>query len=95
MNRLVLFPGDALDAFCVPRLRRALTAVPQRADTRIIVDLSRVHYADSFGLAALTRMVAEARARGAIIALTAGSATLGRLLTLIGLGGLPWLQAPV
>lgn len=66
---MVLVLEGRLDAVTAPALKRRLKALVAQDHTRIVVDLSRVPFIDSSGLAALVSGLKAAREAGGTIQL--------------------------
>jgi anti-sigma B factor antagonist len=60
----VVVPKGDLDLAAADPLRRALTALIDRRQARLVVDLGRVLYIDSSGLGVLVAAMKQARAAG-------------------------------
>ncbi|MEU4727447.1 STAS domain-containing protein [Streptomyces sp. NPDC023588] len=76
--------GD-LDFDQAPRLRRTLGALSLQPGQRLVLDLSRLRFCDSSGIAALILARNRAVAARADIALAAVPAATARVLRIVGL----------
>jgi anti-sigma B factor antagonist len=76
--------GD-LDYDQAPRLRQTLVALSLRPGQRLVLDLSRLRFCDSSGIAALILARNRAVAAGADIALATVPAGTARILRIVGL----------
>jgi anti-anti-sigma factor len=74
-----------LDIATAPALREQLLSLLRPGSSRLIIDLSRVTYCDSSGLAVLVGAGRRARLLGGFLHLAAASSQTGRVLQLTGL----------
>jgi anti-sigma B factor antagonist len=75
-----------LDIATAPALREQLLGLLRPGSSRLIVDLSKVTYCDSGGLAVLVGAGRRARLLGGFLHLAAASSQTRRVLQLTGLG---------
>jgi anti-sigma B factor antagonist len=75
-----------LDIATAPALREQLLGLLRPGSSRLIVDLSKVTYCDSSGLAVLVGAGRHARLLGGFLHLAAASSQTLRVLQLTGLG---------
>ncbi|MEV4357974.1 STAS domain-containing protein [Nonomuraea sp. NPDC004186] len=79
-----------IDIFTSAALRRQLMSTLQYSTSLLILDLSKVSFCDTGGLAVLVGIQRRARSMGITVALTAPRPFMSRLLRITGLGrGLP------
>ncbi|TMR98937.1 STAS domain-containing protein [Nonomuraea basaltis] len=74
-----------IDIFTSPTLRRRLLAALRQSTDLLILDLSRVTFCDSSGLAVLVGVQRRARSMGITVALTAPRPYMSELLRSTGL----------
>jgi anti-sigma B factor antagonist len=74
--------GD-LDAYTICQFRQVLSDVAEYS--RVVIDVSRVGFVDSAGLAALIGGIRRARDLGGDVAIACGRPCLNRLLRRVGL----------
>ncbi|MCX2953958.1 STAS domain-containing protein [Lentzea sp. NEAU-D7] len=85
---LVLALVGELDSSTAPAAQEAIRRLTLRAGDRLIVDLARLEFCDSSGIAALIAARSLAGRAGATIALAAVPRHLGKVLGLLGLADL-------
>lgn len=72
----VFTPDGAIDLHVAPEIRSQLNAMIDRKPKRIVVDLSRVPYIDSSGLAVLIGAMQRLESEGGFFALAAARETV-------------------
>src|ERR1017187_2312441 len=77
--------SGSLDAFTKDRLREKFNLLLQEGHPAIALDLSKVHYLDSTGVAGLLRAKAMAQDRGRHLEIVNPSSQVERILTLLGM----------
>lgn len=82
---VVLALDGELDLSTVPELDRQLSDATDAKPERVLVDLSRLAFMDSTGLASIVRAHQSAQAGGSRFHLRAGPPQVQRLLQLTGL----------
>lgn len=81
----VIAPAGPLDVANAPSLRQRLIEIQLPAATPLVLDLERIEFLDSFGLAVLIGAIKRARSSGGSIAVRC---TRERTLSLLALTGL-------
>jgi anti-anti-sigma factor len=77
--------GGELDIASAPALREQLRGLLRPAASRLVINLSAVHYADASGLAVLLGTAHRARMLGGFLRLVAPVPAVARVLRLTGL----------
>jgi anti-sigma B factor antagonist len=84
-DALVAIPDGEVDVASAPQLREKLLAALDERPPLLVVDLSRVTFLDSTGLAALVAVYHRANEVGSAFALAAPTRIAGKVLTITGL----------
>jgi anti-sigma B factor antagonist len=82
-GHIICRPIGDVDASSVSLFRQVLAEVA--VGTRLVIDVSKVYFLDSAGLAALIGGIRRARERGGDVAIACERPRLSRLLRLVGL----------
>jgi anti-anti-sigma factor len=64
IRTIVASPQERIDAFSAPQLRERLDGLFQQGVSRFVIDLSRVPFLDSAGMAVLVSLLKHARQAG-------------------------------
>lgn len=83
-GEVVLRLTGELDHLTADRFRRAVEEIPLRAESPLVLDMSRLAFCDSVGLTELVLAHRRARTAGASVRLVGVSRELGHLLELTG-----------
>jgi anti-anti-sigma factor len=85
-GRLVVQVVGEIDAASAPELARALEPVWAAASARVVLDLSRVTFLGTAGLAELVRAAECAESAGMALRLVGGTHCVDRAINVAGLG---------
>jgi anti-anti-sigma factor len=84
-GHVIVTLSGALDTTSAPALREQLLGLLRPAASRLVINLSAVHYADASGLAVLVGTAHRARMLGGFLHLAAPVPAVARVLRLTGL----------
>ncbi|MFB6887977.1 anti-sigma factor antagonist [Kitasatospora sp. NPDC056327] len=82
----VIALAGELDYHTAPRLRRTVERTP--GELPLVLDLARLRFCDSIGVAELLSVLGRTRRLGTSVALVGTTAEVGRLLAITGIDGL-------
>lgn len=80
--------GGELDAYSAARLREGMAAIGDVGGRHVVVDVSRVGFVDSSGLAALVGSLSEIREAGGVVSLASPNRQLVKLFEITGVSRL-------